>query len=245
MNDDGPLLLPSLGEYVQALRKRRGYSQADLKQAGLGLGTIRNIEQNQVAKLTDTVLNALVSILRPTADELAHLRALAGHSPEHDRIPIADEVAISLVTAFDPNPAACLSGWAVARTRAGAPMANAAFDRMWPGLSEAKTLLHWWFGDAEAMRRTPDWRQEVTILTGLFRHAAATTSREEAVAVLDELGDDPVFRQVWNSGYVCVARPHPRRRVWDPEREREFAVYEELLVWPQTSRRGLFLGVIG
>ncbi|QIS23593.1 helix-turn-helix transcriptional regulator [Nocardia terpenica] len=262
MNTGDKLTLPSLAEFVTRLRKERKWLQKDIaKYSNNGIGTIRNIEQGQLQSLSSEVLDGLIRAFERTdatvalppgvgplsAEEKAHLRTLAGHAPDHNTHPISDQAAMALLTALGNHPAAYLAEWAVPKTEAGEPMANDAFRRLWPGWAEASTLLEWWFANPEARLRTPDWETEARILVGMFRRdAAAPENREYAARILADMEVYPDFRRLWNTGHVCLHRPHPRRRVWVPDEERELAVAEALLVWPQpqTNRHGLMVYIV-
>ncbi|KZM71122.1 helix-turn-helix domain-containing protein [Nocardia terpenica] len=242
--------LPTLGEFVAALRIRKSLTQEELaRRTNFSVTTLRNIEQDQVDRLSKTMLIRLVDALAPTPDEHIHLLVLSGHYQSH-REPVSEELALMMLSTFtDATMAAYFIGWSVARTRAGVPMATPAFDRLWPGASEAKSFVHWWFTD-EAKLRSPDWEPDVRDLVGHVRHVASSPQfRPEVAEILDDLGGNPEFRSFWNSGYLCTTWPSkPKRRVWIPEpgNEREVTVVEQLLVWPLTKNitHSLHVGVI-
>ncbi|NNH71313.1 helix-turn-helix domain-containing protein [Nocardia uniformis] len=204
------VLIPTLGDFVRMRRTRAGWrTQQELAECiPCAPGYLAAIEQNSKVP-SEKILAKLAELLRLTDSERRHLYLLAETTLPVAGADLSDVRLETVVSAID-YPAAFWRHWRVVAS-------NEAFRTMWPGLSEATSLLVWLLADPWAKRVTPNWEWEVEVAVGQFRHYAAVAEhRPVAEDMLATLRPYATFRYWWATNVVYEYRPDPRRRVWNP-----------------------------
>lgn len=189
-------------------RERLGFA------AGVSASYITHLESGAREHPTKQVIEALITFLErvePLSDaERRHLFDLAGlhddsfPSVEDLRDGITDDMRDSLVV-HEPNPAAYVD------TRWNVLVCNDSYDALFPGLVEDVSILRWFFGNEQSKRVMVEWEREAALtvdwLRGLIGQSGDTTW---AVELLDELGEYPDFREMWEAGGTTYGRDEPR-----------------------------------
>lgn len=193
------------GRRSQGLRRKEVAELADISVAYYGF-----LERGRDVRPSRAVLDALGRALRLSADERAHLHALAGPGPSRT-VPESEGLSgelEELLEALDPNPAYAVGGrWDVLG-------ANHAARRLfcdWNVKSRReRNLLHFYCCDPAARSLFVDWQQEAADQLALFRDAHASHP------------DDASFDELL--GVVFAANPQARRwweqHTVDPKRGR-------------------------
>lgn len=247
-NSDRPRL-PSIGEFVKSRRLRLIDPNTQKPWTQVELGSAINLYPNTYARLERNkyqpgpqVLDALARVFDLTADERAHMGVLAGREvPTAAVFQLPAELEQAVLSAFESRtPAAWVEDWRIVA-------ANLRFRELWPGLADSDNIIRWWLTSEHARKVTPNHEEEARIQVSQFRAFAADESnRERALEMLEQLGDEPEFSRLWNSGTVQLGRPGPRY-VWCPREDRFIELADVLVLAGSASMwgRGLYIGLPG
>ncbi|WP_433196310.1 helix-turn-helix transcriptional regulator [Nocardia sp. CA-107356] len=243
----GELRVPTLAEFVRTRRQHptaahpTGLSRQQLAEAiHSSVGYLAKIEQGGAFNPSPSVLDALADVFGLDEDERMHLYHLAqqrfsGRGPQ----PPGPAVSKTL-DALAPHLAAALDdGWRVIEC-------NAAFDEAFPGLHPNGNVLRWMFTDPRARLVIEEWEREADLMVGRFRgHAGRAGARADVQLLLRELGAQPDFHRLWNTGRVYIGRRDPTIRLRNRKTGKPFEIHVQRFrtTLPEATRQ-LFVGLV-
>lgn len=241
------LRVPTLAEFVRARRLRptaanpTGLSRQQLAEAiHSSVGYLAKIEQGGAFNPSPSVLDALAQVFGLDLDERVHLYHLAqqrftDRGPQESGPPVR-----KTLDALTPHLAAALDdGWRVIEC-------NAPFDEAFPGLHPNGNVLRWMFTDPRARLVIEEWEHEADLMVGRFRsYTARAGAHTEIQPLLRELGTQPDFHRLWNTGRVYIGRRDPTIRLRNRKTGKPFEIHVQRFrtTVPEPTRQ-LFVGLI-
>ncbi|WP_433681304.1 helix-turn-helix domain-containing protein [Nocardia sp. CA-119907] len=241
------LRVPTLAEFVRARRLRPtaanpgGLSRQQLAEAiHSSVGYLAKIEQGGAFNPSPSVLDALAQVFGLDPDERVHLYHLAQQRFTDAGPPQPGPAVRRTLDALTPHLAAALDdGWHVIDC-------NAAFDAAFPGLQPNGNVLRWMFTDPRARLVIEEWEREADLMVGRFRgYAGRAGERADVQLLLRELGTQPDFHRLWNTGRVYIGRRDPTIRLRNRKTGKPFEIHVQRFrtTVPEPIRQ-LFVGLI-
>ncbi|WP_433728495.1 helix-turn-helix domain-containing protein [Nocardia sp. CA-129566] len=241
------LRVPTLAEFVRARRLRPtaanpgGLSRQQLAEAiHSSVGYLAKIEQGGAFNPSPSVLDALAQVFGLDPDERVHLYHLAQQRFTDSGPQQPGPAVRRTLDALTPHLAAALDdGWHVIDC-------NAAFDEAFPGLQSNGNVLRWMFTDPRARLVIEEWEREADLMVGRFRgYAGRAGERADVQVLLRELGTQPDFHRLWNTGRVYIGRRDPTIQLRNRKTGKPFEIHVQRFrtTLPEPIRQ-LFVGLI-
>ncbi|MBL1076331.1 helix-turn-helix domain-containing protein [Nocardia sp. 2] len=208
----GELEAPTFGSLLRRLRDQRGVSRERLAfNAGVSASYITHLEKGDRGNPTREVVEALTRYLGrlvPLTDvdqrQLIDLAGLdAGELPtvEELRAVVTADMHRAL-TLHRPNLAAYVD------MRGNLLACNDSWDEAFPGASQDGNMLRWFFSHEMSADVLVNWEADLRRTVHWMRGLIGRSGNSDGfIDLLRELGEFPIFRQVWAEGGVEFA-PH-------------------------------------
>jgi transcriptional regulator with XRE-family HTH domain len=208
---------PPIARYLRERRESAGLTRAALSAAaGISPGLIQKIEQGTRTP-TIEALNAMFDVLEVPALFRDHLVSLSladrydSAPPDPaDQVPITDLVLLNAI----PYPAS-LQVYSTFDIVA----ANAAWERIFPGLTAGTTLLEWMLLDPRAREAMLDWHTQVHLCVYGFRVMSPGVVPQARIdQLVGACSQAPEWAEFWTTEpHAPTHLDRPVQRFKDPE----------------------------
>lgn len=232
---------PNLGDYLRALRTRStpqhpgGLTRRELAlKIYSSVSYISQLERNEAASPSPEFLDSTAAALSLDTAQQRHLFNLARRTPterETKSAPWTIDEYRELITpemrtainALNPHLVAYLDErWNIIEC-------NSAYDQAFPGLVADGNVLRWFFATEESKKVMVEWEPETTLTVNWFRALMGRYYNPEwAIDILNELGQFPAFRDLWDKEDVRFGRHQPFMHLRDIHTDEQYRVHVQV-----------------